>query len=147
MPEKTRAEFRDDGFFISGDLGMIDDQGYINIVGRDKDLIISGGYNVYPAEIEAALDALKGVGESAVIGVPHADFGEGVTAVVAPRGAAALEEDQIRKTLAAELARYKVPKRVFFVARLPRNSMGKIEKNVLRERFRDAYEPQGKLSE
>ncbi len=147
MPEKTKAEFRDDGFFISGDLGMIDDQGYINIVGRDKDLIISGGYNVYPAEIEGALDAIKGVGESAVIGVPHADFGEGVTAVVAPRGGAALEEDQIRKTLAARLARYKVPKRVFFVARLPRNSMGKIEKNVLRERFRDAYEPQGKLSE
>ncbi len=141
MPEKTEAEFREGGFFISGDLGLIDDQGYLNIVGRDKDLIISGGYNVYPAEVEAALDAVDGVAESAVIGVPHADFGEGVTAVVALLSGAALTEDEIRKTLQTELARYKVPKRVFFVDQLPRNKMGKIQKKELREEFQDAYRP------
>jgi malonyl-CoA/methylmalonyl-CoA synthetase len=139
MPEKTDAEFRDDGFFITGDLGLIDDQGYVNIVGRDKDLIISGGYNVYPAEVEAALDAIKGVAESAVVGVAHADFGEGVTAVVAARSGAQLTEEEIRETLQTHLARYKVPKRVFFVDQLPRNKMGKIQKNVLREKFQDAY--------
>ncbi len=139
MPGKTEAEFRADGFLITGDLGLIDDQGYVNIVGRDKDLIISGGYNVYPAEVEAALDAIKGVAESAVVGVAHADFGEGVTAVVVVRSGAQLTEEEIRRTLQTHLAGYKVPKRVFFVDELPRNKMGKIQKNVLREKFQDAY--------
>ena len=139
MPEKTAAEFRADGFFISGDLGLFDDQGYINIVGRDKDLIISGGYNVYPAEIEAALDALDEIAESAVIGLPHADFGEGVTAIVVPRDEAALSEDGVRKTLGQTLAKYKVPKRVISVDDLPRNAMGKVQKKELRETYADTY--------
>ena len=139
MPEKTTAEFRDDGYFISGDLGLFDDQGYLNIVGRDKDLIISGGYNVYPAEVEAALDALEEVAESAVIGLPHADFGEGVTAVVVPRKAADLCEDAVRDSLVQVLAKYKIPKRVLCVDSLPRNAMGKVQKNVLRETYADTY--------
>ena len=139
MPEKTAAEFRADGYFVSGDLGKVDEDGYIWIVGRDKDLIISGGYNVYPAEIEGALDAIKGVAECAVIGVPHADFGEGVTAVVALRGNSQLTETTIRDCLSEELARYKVPKRVFFVDTLPRNKMGKIEKKALRDQYQDTY--------
>ncbi len=140
MPEKTEAEFRGDGFFISGDLGLIDEQGYLNIVGRDKDLIISGGYNVYPAEIEAALDAIDQVAESAVIGLPHPDFGEGVTAVVAARAGSEISEGEIRKALETNLAKYKVPKRVFFVDALPRNAMGKIQKNLLRESYKDSYQ-------
>ena len=139
MPEKTAAEFRADGFFISGDLGRVDERGYLHIVGRDKDLIISGGYNVYPAEVEAAIDAIAGVGESAVIGLPHRDFGEGVTAVVAPRPGARLEESAMRRELERSLAKYKVPKRVFFVDKLPRNAMGKIEKKLLRESYADTY--------
>jgi malonyl-CoA/methylmalonyl-CoA synthetase len=138
MPEKTESEFRDDGFFITGDLGRVDADGYLHIVGRDKDLIISGGFNVYPAEVEAAMDALPGVAECAVVGVPHADFGEGVVAVVAPRSGAILDEVRIRESLRAELAAYKLPKRVFFVDELPRNAMGKIQKNVLREQYRSA---------
>ena len=116
--------------------------GYLNIVGRDKDLIITGGYNVYPAEIENALDAIEGVAESAVIGVPHKDFGEGVTAVVAARGGAELSEAEIRRGLATQLAKYKVPKSVLFVDSLPRNKMGKIEKKALRERYQDIYQSQ-----
>ncbi len=139
MPEKTEAAFRDDGFFISGDLGQIDDRGYLKIVGRDKDLIISGGYNVYPAEIEAALDALAGVAESAVIGLPHLDLGEGVTAVVVPGDGRKLEEEAMRKSLEKELARYKVPKRIFFVDSLPRNAMGKIQRTVLREAYKSTF--------
>lgn len=140
MPEKTREEFRDDGYFISGDLGMIDDRGYLNIVGRDKDLIISGGFNVYPAEVEAAIDAVPGIAESAVIGVPHPDFGEGVTAVVACKSGERLEEAEILARLSGSLAKFKQPKRVFFVEALPRNAMGKVQKNDLRETFRDAYQ-------
>ena len=139
MPDKTKEEFRDDGFFISGDLGLIDDQGYVTLVGRDKDLVISGGYNVYPAEVENALDALDGIAESAVIGVPHADFGEAVTAVVATRGDHSLTEEQIRDDLGRVLARYKIPSRVLFMDALPRNAMGKIEKRVLRERFQNLW--------
>lgn len=139
MPEKTKSEFREDGFFISGDLGLIDDQGYLNIVGRDKDLIITGGYNVYPAEVEAELDSIEGIAESAVVGVPHADFGEGVTGVVALRNGASVSEDEIRDALSDRLAKYKVPKRVFFVDALPRNTMGKIEKARLREIYKDTY--------
>ncbi len=140
MPEKTKEEFRDDGFFISGDLGFIDERGYISIVGRNKDLIISGGFNIYPAEVENALDAISGISESAVIGVPHPDFGEGVTAVVVPEGECPLAAEDIRATLERDLANYKLPKRVFFVDALPRNKMGKIQKNQLREQFHSAYQ-------
>ena len=139
MPEKTRSEFRADGFFITGDLGRVDEQGYVHIVGRDKDLVISGGYNVYPKEIEQLLDELPGVQESAVIGLPHPDFGEGVTAVVVPREGRAPGEDELLQALSGQLARYKQPKRVFFVESLPRNVMGKVQKNVLRERYKDTY--------
>ena len=138
-PEKTAEEFRSDGFFITGDLAFIDDEGYVHIVGRAKDLVISGGFNVYPAEVEAEIDALPGVAESAVIGLPHADFGEGVTAIVAPRPGVNLSEDAIRSALEDALAKYKVPKRVFVVDSLPRNTMGKIQKNVLRETYKDTY--------
>jgi malonyl-CoA/methylmalonyl-CoA synthetase len=141
MPEKTAAEFRPDGFFITGDLGRIDERGYVHIVGRSKDLIITGGYNVYPIEIEAEIDALPGVVESAVFGVPHADFGEGVTAAVVPKTGVELVEDVMRKALEQRLAKFKIPKRIVFVGELPRNSMGKVQKNVLRERFRDLYAP------
>jgi len=139
MPEKTAAELRASGFFITGDLGKIDEKGYVHIVGRGKDLIITGGYNVYPKEIETELDALPGVLESAVIGVPHRDFGEGVTAVIVPTGKAPLEETAILKGLEDRLARFKLPKRVVFVDELPRNTMGKVQKNLLRDRFADLY--------
>ena len=139
QPEKTAAEFRADGFFISGDLGRIDEQGYLELVGRDKDLIISGGLNVYPAEVEAALDALPEVFESAVIGVPHQDFGEAVTAVVVLRPGRQLTEADVRTRLVGELAGYKVPKRVLFADELPRNAMGKIQKTTLREDHRHIF--------
>jgi len=139
MPEKTAAEFRDDGFFITGDLGLVDERGYVHIVGRDKDLVISGGYNVYPKEIEQLIDEMPAVLESAVIGLPHPDFGEGVTAVVVPREGESPTEDEVIAALAGRLARYKQPKRVFFTDALPRNVMGKVQKNQLRERYRDTY--------
>ena len=141
LPEKTQVEFRPDGFFITGDLGKVDSRGYVHIVGRAKDLIISGGFNVYPKEVEAEIDALPGVVESAVIGVPHPDFGEGVTAVVVKQTAAALSEDSIRDALAERLAKFKLPKRVLFVDQLPRNSMGKVQKNLLRGAYLDLYAP------
>lgn len=138
MPEKTRAEFRSDGFFISGDLGRIDERGYLWILGRGKDLVISGGFNVYPKEVELEIDALPGVVESAIIGLPHRDFGEAVTAVVV--GDAELtDEAAILAALRARLAAYKLPKRVIFVDALPRNTMAKVQKNVLREQFKDLY--------
>ncbi|WP_457807927.1 malonate--CoA ligase [Kushneria sp. EE4] len=140
MPDKTREEFRDDGFFITGDLGLIDDKGYLSIVGRDKDLVISGGYNVYPKEIEQWIDALPEVSESAVIGVHHPDLGEGVTAAVVLRDNARLDEAQVLAALKDKLARYKQPGRVFFIDALPRNVMGKVQKNVLRERYADTYQ-------
>ena len=139
MPEKTKAEFRDDGYFITGDLGFIDTDGYVHISGRGKDLVISGGLNVYPAEVENALDELPEVAESAVIGVPHPDFGEGVTAIVVPSGKAELSEEEIRSRLSQSLARFKVPQRIVAVDALPRNAMGKIQKNVLREQYHDLY--------
>lgn len=138
-PEKTAAEFRPDGFFITGDVGKIDGNGYVHIVGRAKDLIITGGYNVYPKEVEAEIDALPGVVESAVIGVPHPDFGEGVTAVVTKAKGAAIDERQVLKALEERLANYKLPKRVLFVDDLPRNAMGKVQKNVLRETYSKLY--------
>ncbi|MDX2201934.1 MAG: malonyl-CoA synthase [Hyphomicrobiaceae bacterium] len=139
MPEKTKAEFRDDGFFITGDLGKIDDKGYVHIVGRGKDLVISGGYNVYPKEVEAEIDAIDGVVESAVIGVPHADFGEGVTAVVVASPGARLDEKGVLAALDGRLAKYKLPKRVIFVPDLPRNSMGKVLKADLRRTYEALY--------
>ena len=139
MPEKTKAEFRPDGFFITGDLGKIDARGYVHIVGRGKDLIISGGFNVYPKEVESQIDALPGVVESAVIGVPHADFGEGVTAVVVKQSAAKLTEAEVLAALAERLAKFKLPKRVIFVRDLPRNTMGKVQKNVLRDEYGKLY--------
>jgi malonyl-CoA/methylmalonyl-CoA synthetase len=139
MPEKTRAEFREDGFFVSGDLGHYDERGYLRISGRGKDLIISGGFNVYPAEVEGAIEALPGVAECAVIGVPHPDFGEGVVAVVIPKPGATLDERGMQEALAGELARYKLPKRVFVADGLPRNAMGKVQKKDLRERHKDTF--------
>ena len=138
MPEKTAADLRADGFFITGDLGRIDGNGYVHIVGRGKDLIITGGYNVYPKEVEAEIDEIPGVLESAVIGIPHGDFGEAVAAVVVPTGTPALTEAAITAALDGRLARFKQPRRVFFVGELPRNTMGKVQKNLLRERFSGA---------
>ncbi|HEU4986312.1 MAG TPA: malonyl-CoA synthase [Rhizobiaceae bacterium] len=145
MPEKTRAEFREDGFFITGDLGVIDERGYVSIVGRGKDLVISGGYNIYPKEVEVEIDQLPGVVESAVIGVPHPDFGEGVTAVVVKEAGADINEKTIVASLADRLARYKQPKRVIFVDELPRNTMGKVQKNVLRNAYADLYTPSAEV--
>jgi malonyl-CoA/methylmalonyl-CoA synthetase len=139
MPEKTRSEFRDDGFFITGDLGKIDDKGYVHIVGRGKDLVISGGFNVYPKEIESEIDAMPGVIESAVIGVPHADFGEGVTAVLVCTKGAPITEASVLKGLEGRLAKFKMPKRVFVVEELPRNAMGKVQKNILRDTYSKIY--------
>ncbi|MBR0748257.1 malonyl-CoA synthase [Bradyrhizobium japonicum] len=139
MPEKTKSEFRSDGFFITGDLGKIDDKGYVHILGRGKDLVISGGFNVYPKEIESEIDAMPGVVESAVIGVPHADFGEGVTAVLVCNKGADVTEAAVLKALDGRLAKFKMPKRVFVVDELPRNTMGKVQKNVLRDTYKDIY--------
>ncbi|HWA59816.1 MAG TPA: AMP-binding protein [Caulobacteraceae bacterium] len=135
MPEKTAEEFTADGWFITGDVGRRDPDGRVWISGRAKDLIISGGYNVYPKEIELVLDELPGVGESAVIGCPHPDFGEAVVAVIAGQG----DEAEVIAAARAQLAAFKAPKRVFFVPDLPRNAMGKVQKNVLRDRFKDAF--------
>ncbi|MBW3096490.1 malonate--CoA ligase [Pseudohoeflea coraliihabitans] len=147
MPEKTAEELRENGFFITGDLGRIDADGYVHIVGRGKDLIISGGYNVYPKEVELVLDAQKGVLESAVIGVPHPDFGEAVVGVLVPAQAQPADEqdegeidtDAILAECASSLARYKHPSRFVVVDALPRNAMGKVQKSLLRERFRDLF--------
>ena len=144
LPEKTAEEFTADGYFRSGDLGWIDEDGYVAITGRGKDLVITGGLNVYPKEVELLIDKLDGVVESAVIGLPHPDFGEQVTAVVVRgEGAAGPGERSVVDALKNDLAGYKVPKRVFFVEDLPRNAMGKVRKSVLRERFapRQAGEP------
>ena len=139
MPDKTKAEFREDGFFISGDLGFINPHGYVYISGRGKDLIISGGFNVYPAEVEGAIEALPGVAECAVIGVPHADFGEGVVAVVTAKPGAALDEKHMIAALGTELAKYKLPKRIYIADSLPHNAMGKVQKNLLREQHQTTF--------
>jgi malonyl-CoA/methylmalonyl-CoA synthetase len=135
MPEKTREELREDGFFITGDLALIDADGYIQIVGRGKDLIISGGYNIYPKEIELFLDTLPGVRESAVIGAPHPDFGESVVAVLVPDGDASIDLDAINAAVRANLAGFKRPRVIEIIDALPRNAMGKVQKNQLRETF------------
>jgi len=141
MPEKTASEFRTDGFFITGDLGKIDADGYVHIVGRGKDLIITGGYNVYPKEVEMEIDAMAGVTESAVFGVKHPDFGEGIIAAIVLKAGAQLTEQDIIKALDGRLAGYKRPKKVVFVAELPRNTMGKVQKNILRQQFSGTFEP------
>jgi malonyl-CoA/methylmalonyl-CoA synthetase len=133
MPEKNSEEFTADGWFKTGDVGRVDALGYVTIVGRSKDLIISGGYNVYPAEIEGYLNDMPGVAESAVIGVPHRDFGEAVVAVVVAKANAVLDGDSLATSLKGQIANFKVPKRVFVVNDLPRNAMGKVQKNVLRQ--------------
>jgi malonyl-CoA/methylmalonyl-CoA synthetase len=135
MPEKTREDFTDDGFFNTGDKATISADGYVAIVGRAKDLIISGGLNIYPREIEQLLDDLEGVVESAVIGIPHKDFGEAVVAVIVPTADGSQDEQSIIEFSKGQIANFKVPKRVFFVDELPRNTMGKVQKNVLRERY------------
>lgn len=139
MPEKTQAEFRGDGFFITGDLGKLDERGYVHIVGRGKDLVISGGYNIYPKEVETEIDQLQGVIESAVVGVPHPEFGEGVTAVVVRKAGSEIDEGAILAGLRDRLARYKQPKRIVFVDELPRNTMGKVQKNILRDMYAEIY--------
>nr|VFK44600.1 MAG: malonyl-CoA/methylmalonyl-CoA synthetase [Candidatus Kentron sp. TC] len=135
LPEKTAREFTPDGWFRTGDLGTLDQDGYLSIVGRSKDLIITGGYNVYPREVENALDTLDGVRESAVIGVPDPDFGEKVIAIVVRQDGAQVTEEGIIRSMKRVIANYKAPKRVFFVEDFPRNAMGKVQKNVLREEY------------
>jgi len=139
MPEKTREEFTADGFFKTGDVGKVDGLGYVTIVGRSKDLIISGGYNVYPAEIEGVINELPGVAESAVVGAPHPDFGEVGVALVIARPGAVVEPEQIIAALKAQLANFKIPKRCFVVSELPRNTMGKVQKALLREQHKDLF--------
>jgi malonyl-CoA/methylmalonyl-CoA synthetase len=139
MPEKTAQEFRPDGFFITGDLAIQSADGYVTIVGRAKDLIIAGGYNIYPKEIELLLDEEPGVAESAVFGVPHPDLGEGVVAVVVPRLGARLDADALLTSISGRLARFKRPRRLYVLDELPRNTMGKVQKNLLRERYRGAF--------
>jgi malonyl-CoA/methylmalonyl-CoA synthetase len=139
MPEKTQEEFTSEGWFKTGDIGQVDSRGYLTIVGRSKDLIISGGYNVYPAEIEAVLNEFPGVAESAVIGVPHADFGEVGLAVVTTKPNANLDPQALIAALKTQLANFKVPKHCLLVEQLPRNTMGKVQKNLLREQYRSLF--------
>lgn len=139
MPEKTAAELREDGFFITGDLGKIDEDGYVHIVGRNKDLIISGGYNIYPKEIELVLDEQPGVLESAVIGVPHPDFGETVLGIIVPEKGAAPDLDAMMAAVSQALARFKHPRKLILRDELPRNTMGKVQKNILRDEFGDMF--------
>ncbi len=139
MPDKTAEEFTADGYFKTGDLGLVDERGYVHIVGRGKDLVITGGFNVYPKEVETEIDALPGIVESAVIGVPHPDLGEGVTAVVVCTPGTKLDEREISRALDGRLAKFKLPKRILFAEDLPRNAMGKVQKNVLRSTYQDLY--------
>jgi malonyl-CoA/methylmalonyl-CoA synthetase len=139
MPEKTREEFTTDGWFRTGDVGSLDPQGRLTIVGRSKDLIITGGYNVYPAEVEGYLNEAEGVAESAVVGVAHPDFGEAVVAVVVPRAGMHLNADALIASLKGRIANFKVPKRLFVVDDLPRNAMGKVQKNLLREKHQALF--------
>ncbi|MRU16642.1 malonyl-CoA synthase [Roseovarius sp. A21] len=141
MPEKTAAELREDGFFITGDLGKVDEDGYVHIVGRNKDLIISGGYNIYPKEIELVLDDQPGVLESAVIGVPHPDFGETVVGVIVPEKGASPDTDAMMEAVSGALARFKHPRKLVILDELPRNTMGKVQKNVLRDQYQGMFTP------
>lgn len=139
MPEKTAEDLRPDGFFITGDLGQVDADGYLSIVGRNKDLIISGGYNIYPKEIELLLDQQDGVLESAVIGVPHPDFGETVLGVLVASGATPLDLNAIAENIAQDLAGFKRPRKLVVLPELPRNTMGKVQKQALRAEFADTF--------
>ncbi len=139
MPEKTAGEMRPDGFFISGDMALSDEKGRISIVGRGKDLIISGGFNIYPGEIESTIDLLPGVLESAVVGCPHPDMGEAVVAVVIPKKENSLTETDILDQLSDSLARFKLPRKVIFLGALPRNTMGKVQKNILRQNYESFF--------
>lgn len=139
MPEKTKEEFTADGWFKTGDVGKVDERGYVTIVGRSKDLIISGGYNVYPAEIEGYLNDMPGVAESAVVGVPHPDFGEVGVAIVVPKPGAEVDGEKLVTTLKSQLANFKIPKRCFVVRELPRNTMGKVQKNLLRDQHKTLF--------
>ena len=139
MPEKTREELRENGFFITGDLGLIDAEGYVQIVGRNKDLIISGGYNIYPKEIEILLDDQPAVLESAVIGVPHSDFGETVVGFLVGQEGCQPDLEAIRDTVGLELARFKHPRKLIVLTELPRNAMGKVQKNRLREEYKALF--------
>jgi malonyl-CoA/methylmalonyl-CoA synthetase len=139
MPDKTAQEFTADLWFRTGDVGKLDADGYLTLVGRSKDLIISGGYNVYPAEVEGYLNELPGVAESAVVGVPHPDFGEAVIAIVVAKPDAALDAQQLIAALKRAIASFKVPKQVFVVDALPRNAMGKVQKNALRDDHRGLF--------
>ena len=139
MPKKTKAELRENGFFITGDLGKIDKDGYVHILGRDKDLIISGGYNIYPKELEEILDDQDGVLESAVIGVPHIDFGETPIAIIVQETKMTADLIAINNNLTKSLARYKHPKKIILVDELPRNTMGKVQKNILRNEYKDLF--------
>jgi malonyl-CoA/methylmalonyl-CoA synthetase len=135
MPEKTAEDFSADGFFNTGDVAIIDTDGYVSIVGRAKDMIISGGLNIYPKEIELVLDDMPGVSESAVIGIPHPDFGESVVAVLVAASDAAPDSEAVISHCREQLANFKVPKQVHYIDSLPRNAMGKVQKNLLRERY------------
>jgi malonyl-CoA/methylmalonyl-CoA synthetase len=139
MPEKTAEEFRKDGFFITGDMATMDDEGRISIVGRAKDLVISGGFNVYPKEVENAIDDIEGIKESAVIGIQHPDFGEGVTAIIVKEVKADISEKQVMVFLQDKIARFKQPQKIFFVDELPRNTMGKVQKKALRDTYHGIY--------
>jgi malonyl-CoA/methylmalonyl-CoA synthetase len=139
MPEKTATAFRQDGFFITGDLGTIDADGYVHIVGRGNDMIITGGFNVYPKEVETLIDSLPGIAESAVVGLPHKDFGEGVTAFVVVKPGTTVTEAAIMAALGGQLAKFKLPKRVIVLRELPRNTMGKVQKSLMRKDYRDLY--------
>ena len=141
MPEKTREELLPDGWFITGDLALIDPDGYVTIVGRGKDLIISGGYNIYPKEIEIFLDAQPGVKESAVVGAPHPDFGETVVAILVAQSEGSIDLDAIDAAARAELAGFKRPRKIEIIDALPRNTMGKVQKNELRARYAMTFQP------
>ena len=139
MPEKTKEEFSADDWFKTGDVGKVDERGYVSIVGRSKDLIISGGYNVYPAEIEGYVNEMPGVAESAVVGVPHPDFGEVGVVVVIPKPGAKVDGDAVIASLKSQLANFKIPKRCFVTTELPRNTMGKVQKNLLRDQYKGLF--------
>ena len=139
IPDRTASEISPDAIFITGALGTMDERGYVRILGRGKDLVISGGFNVYPKEVEAEIDQIEGVVESAVIGVPHPDFGEGVTAIVVRTPTVGADENAIVAHLESRLAKFKQPKKIVFVDELPRNTMGKVQKAVLREQYRGLY--------
>jgi malonyl-CoA/methylmalonyl-CoA synthetase len=139
LPEKTAAEIHDDGYFVTGDLGLFESDGYLRLIGRAKDLIISGGLNVYPKEIEDAIDALDGVVESAVFAIPHPDLGEAVAAAVTLQPGTQVTPESLIAVLRTQLAAFKTPKRVYVLDELPRNAMSKVQKAVLRERYQNAF--------